>query len=113
MYYSNNLYTGCLFLKKNNLFQGICYCYNVDGTQEIFLQVLKNQFFINIDGVTWSWLTFLVNRPLYDLCQMFPEAASDSIKFILRDAAHDMEGVIEVKGRATFPGLDMVTNAYC
>ncbi|XP_062494689.1 nucleolar protein 14 [Pezoporus occidentalis] len=44
--------------------------------------------------------------PLYSLCQMFPEAASDSIKFILRDAAHDMEEVIEVKGRATFPGLD-------
>ncbi|XP_063192164.1 nucleolar protein 14 [Chroicocephalus ridibundus] len=46
--------------------------------------------------------------PLYNLCQMFPEAASDSIKFILRDAAHDMEEVIEVKGRATFPGLDML-----
>ncbi|NXY44088.1 NOP14 protein, partial [Ceuthmochares aereus] len=44
--------------------------------------------------------------PLYNLCQMFPEAASDSIKFILREAAHDMEEVIEVKGRATFPGLD-------
>nr|XP_009939212.1 PREDICTED: nucleolar protein 14 [Opisthocomus hoazin] len=44
--------------------------------------------------------------PLYNLCQMFPEAASDSIKFILRDAAHDMEEVIEVKGCATFPGLD-------
>ncbi|NXI85928.1 NOP14 protein, partial [Rhipidura dahli] len=44
--------------------------------------------------------------PLYSLCQMFPEAASDSIKFILRDAAHDLEEVIEVKGRATFPGLD-------
>ncbi|XP_074443556.1 nucleolar protein 14 [Larus michahellis] len=46
--------------------------------------------------------------PLYNLCQMFPGAASDSIKFILRDAAHDMEEVIEVKGRATFPGLDML-----
>ncbi|XP_048159883.1 nucleolar protein 14 [Corvus hawaiiensis] len=46
--------------------------------------------------------------PLYNLCQMFPEAASDSIKFILRDAAHDVEEVIEVKGRATFPGLDML-----
>ncbi|XP_005148574.2 nucleolar protein 14 [Melopsittacus undulatus] len=46
--------------------------------------------------------------PLYNLCQMFPEAASDSIKFILRDAAHDMEEVIEVRGRATFPGLDML-----
>ncbi|NXO06562.1 NOP14 protein, partial [Oriolus oriolus] len=44
--------------------------------------------------------------PLYNLCQMFPEAASDSIKFVLRDAAHDLEEVIEVKGRATFPGLD-------
>ncbi|NXX85778.1 NOP14 protein, partial [Urocolius indicus] len=44
--------------------------------------------------------------PLYNLCQMFPEAASDSIKFILRDAAHDMEEIIEVKGRAAFPGLD-------
>ncbi|KAI1238148.1 hypothetical protein IHE44_0012864 [Lamprotornis superbus] len=44
--------------------------------------------------------------PLYNLCQMFPEAASDSIKFILRDAAHDLEEVIEVKGRAIFPGLD-------
>ncbi|NXR59873.1 NOP14 protein, partial [Rhadina sibilatrix] len=46
--------------------------------------------------------------PLYNLCQMFPEAASDSIKFILRDAAHDLEALIEVKGRATFPGLDML-----
>ncbi|NWR62447.1 NOP14 protein, partial [Bucorvus abyssinicus] len=45
--------------------------------------------------------------PLYNLCQMFPEAASDSIKFILGDAAHDMEEVVEVKGRAAFPGLDM------
>ncbi|NWJ09414.1 NOP14 protein, partial [Crypturellus undulatus] len=44
--------------------------------------------------------------PLYNLCQMFPESASDSMKFVLRDAAHDMEEMIEVKGRATFPGLD-------
>ncbi|NXJ06730.1 NOP14 protein, partial [Odontophorus gujanensis] len=44
--------------------------------------------------------------PLYNLCQMFPEAASGNIKFVLRDAAHEMEEVIEVKGRATFPGLD-------
>ncbi|XP_008919170.3 nucleolar protein 14 [Manacus vitellinus] len=44
--------------------------------------------------------------PLYNLCQMFPEAASDCVKFILRDAAHDMEEVIEVKGRAALPGLD-------
>ncbi|KAF2983099.1 hypothetical protein EK904_011149 [Melospiza melodia maxima] len=44
--------------------------------------------------------------PLYNLCQMFPEAASDSMRFILRDAAHDLEEVIEVKGRATLPALD-------
>ncbi|KGL75833.1 Nucleolar protein 14, partial [Tinamus guttatus] len=44
--------------------------------------------------------------PLYNLCQMFPESASDSMKFVLRDAVHDMEEMIEVKGRATFPGLD-------
>uniref|UniRef100_A0A8B9BMP1 NOP14 nucleolar protein n=1 Tax=Anser brachyrhynchus TaxID=132585 RepID=A0A8B9BMP1_9AVES len=44
--------------------------------------------------------------PLYNLCQMFPEAAGGSMKFVLRDAAHDMEEAIEVKGRATFPGLD-------
>ncbi|XP_074848493.1 nucleolar protein 14 [Carettochelys insculpta] len=46
--------------------------------------------------------------PLYSLCQMFPEAASNSIKFVLRDAAHEMEEIIEVKGRATFPGLDVL-----
>ncbi|NXL87807.1 NOP14 protein, partial [Alectura lathami] len=44
--------------------------------------------------------------PLYNLCQMFPEAASSSVKFVLRDTAHEMEEVIEVKGRAAFPGLD-------
>ncbi|XP_019408854.1 PREDICTED: nucleolar protein 14 [Crocodylus porosus] len=46
--------------------------------------------------------------PLYKLCQMFPEAASNSMKFVLRDAAHDMEEMIEVKGRAAFPGLDLL-----
>uniref|UniRef100_A0A9L0T960 NOP14 nucleolar protein n=1 Tax=Equus caballus TaxID=9796 RepID=A0A9L0T960_HORSE len=44
---------------------------------------------------------------LYNLCQMFPESASDSIKFVLRDAMHEMEGMIETKGRAAFPGLDV------
>ncbi|XP_019382018.1 PREDICTED: nucleolar protein 14 [Gavialis gangeticus] len=46
--------------------------------------------------------------PLYKLCQMFPEAASNSMKFVLRDAAHDMAEMIEVKGRAAFPGLDLL-----
>ncbi|KAM5283755.1 nucleolar protein 14 [Hipposideros larvatus] len=45
---------------------------------------------------------------LYNLCQMFPESASNSIKFVLRDAMHEMEGTIEAKGRAPFPGLDVL-----
>lgn len=40
---------------------------------------------------------------------MFPESASDSIKFVLRDAMHEMEEMIETKGRALFPGLDVVS----
>lgn len=53
----------------------------------------------------------LTNRPLYNLCQMFPEAASESVRFVLRDAMHEMEGAIEAKGRAAFPGLDVVSGA--
>ncbi|KAM4811978.1 nucleolar protein 14 [Urocitellus parryii] len=45
---------------------------------------------------------------LYNLCQMFPESASNSIKFVLRDAMHEMEEMIETKGRAVFPGLDVL-----
>nr|XP_056711655.1 nucleolar protein 14 [Euleptes europaea] len=45
---------------------------------------------------------------LYDLCQMFPEAVSHHVKLVLRDAAHDMDEVLEVRGRAPFPGLDML-----
>ncbi|XP_004772310.1 nucleolar protein 14 isoform X2 [Mustela putorius furo] len=45
---------------------------------------------------------------LYNLCQMFPDSASDSIKFVLRDAMHEMEGAIEARGRAAFPGLDVL-----
>nr|XP_015305527.2 nucleolar protein 14 isoform X2 [Macaca fascicularis] len=44
---------------------------------------------------------------LYNLCQMFPESASDAVKFVLRDAMHEMEEMIETKGRATLPGLDV------
>uniref|UniRef100_F7CL12 NOP14 nucleolar protein n=1 Tax=Ornithorhynchus anatinus TaxID=9258 RepID=F7CL12_ORNAN len=44
---------------------------------------------------------------LYNLSQMFPEAASDAVKFVLRDAAHEAEEMVEVKGRAAFPGLDV------
>ncbi|XP_012724420.2 nucleolar protein 14 [Fundulus heteroclitus] len=45
---------------------------------------------------------------LYTLCQMFPEAACKSMQSILGDAAHSMEEVIEVKGLAAFPTLDML-----
>ncbi|KAI5775723.1 NOP14 [Gulo gulo luscus] len=45
---------------------------------------------------------------LYNLCQMFPDSASDSVKFVLRDAMHEMEGAIEARGRAAFPGLDVL-----
>ncbi|XP_055290441.1 nucleolar protein 14 isoform X1 [Moschus berezovskii] len=46
--------------------------------------------------------------PLYSLCQMFPESASDAVKFVLRDAMHEMEGTVETTGQAAFPGLDML-----
>ncbi|XP_004617520.1 nucleolar protein 14 [Sorex araneus] len=45
---------------------------------------------------------------LYNLCQMFPESASDAVKFVLRDAMHEMEGMVEAHGRAAFPGLDVL-----
>ncbi|XP_054855791.1 nucleolar protein 14 [Eublepharis macularius] len=45
---------------------------------------------------------------LYDLCQMFPEAVGNHVKLILRDVAHDMEEILEVRGRAPFPELDML-----
>lgn len=31
------------------------------------------------------------------------------MKFVLRDAMHEMEGVVEARGRARFPGLDVVS----
>lgn len=55
---------------------------------------------------------FLMDRQLYDLCQMFPESAGESVKFVLRDAMHEMERTIEAKGRAAFPGLDVVSWAW-
>ncbi|KAH0616333.1 hypothetical protein JD844_027369 [Phrynosoma platyrhinos] len=47
-------------------------------------------------------------RPLYNLCQMFPKPASNHVKFVLQDAIHDLEKIQEVKGHATFPGLNML-----
>lgn len=31
------------------------------------------------------------------------------MKFVLRDAMHEMEGTVEARGRAAFPGLDVVS----
>ncbi|XP_004715155.1 nucleolar protein 14 [Echinops telfairi] len=45
---------------------------------------------------------------LYNLCQLFPGAASEAVRFVLRDAMHDMEEALDAKGRAAFPGLDML-----
>uniref|UniRef100_A0A1A7Z3J3 NOP14 nucleolar protein n=2 Tax=Iconisemion striatum TaxID=60296 RepID=A0A1A7Z3J3_9TELE len=45
---------------------------------------------------------------LYALCQMFPQAACQAMQSILGDAAHSMEEVLEVKGHAPFPTLDML-----
>nr|XP_015798342.2 nucleolar protein 14 [Nothobranchius furzeri] len=45
---------------------------------------------------------------LYTLCQMFPLAACQAMQSILGDAAHSMEEVLEVKGHASFPTLDML-----
>uniref|UniRef100_A0A8C7TCP3 Nucleolar protein 14 n=1 Tax=Oncorhynchus mykiss TaxID=8022 RepID=A0A8C7TCP3_ONCMY len=45
---------------------------------------------------------------LYGLCQLFPEAASKAMQTTLVDSAHRMEEVLEVKGRAAFPQLDML-----
>ncbi|XP_055731140.1 nucleolar protein 14 [Salvelinus fontinalis] len=45
---------------------------------------------------------------LYGLCQLFPEAASKAMQMTLVDSAHSMEEVLEVKGRAAFPQLDML-----
>ena len=60
-------------------------------------------------GAALRQLVFLTLRQLYGLCQMFPESASESVRFVLRDAMHEMEGMIEAKGRAAFPGLDVVS----
>lgn len=45
---------------------------------------------------------------LYGLCQLFPEAACKAMQSTLGDSAHSMEEVLEVKGRAAFPRLDML-----
>ncbi|XP_072309280.1 nucleolar protein 14 [Eucyclogobius newberryi] len=45
---------------------------------------------------------------LYGLCQIFPEAACKSVQSVIGDAAHSMEEMLEGKGYAPFPSLDML-----
>lgn len=45
---------------------------------------------------------------LYGLCHMFPDTACKSLQRIIGDAAHSMEEVLEDKGYAPFPTLDML-----
>ncbi|XP_025025112.1 nucleolar protein 14 [Python bivittatus] len=45
---------------------------------------------------------------LFELCQMFPKAASNHMKLLLQDATHSMEEIIEEKGLLAFPELDML-----
>ncbi|KAM4810152.1 nucleolar protein 14 [Rhinophrynus dorsalis] len=46
--------------------------------------------------------------PLYNLCQMFPEAAAGCVRDVLQDSARSMKEMVENKGRATFPGLHVL-----
>ncbi|KAK0136124.1 Nucleolar protein 14 [Merluccius polli] len=45
---------------------------------------------------------------LYELCQMFPEAASRAMRGMLADGGHTMEEELEGNGHAAFPALDML-----
>lgn len=58
-------------------------------------------------------MQFVFRRELYALCQTFPDVACQTMQSILRDAGHSMEEALEVKGHASFPGLDMVWIRSC
>ncbi|XP_062867810.1 nucleolar protein 14 [Trichomycterus rosablanca] len=45
---------------------------------------------------------------VYSLAQLFPDAACKVMQSVISDSAHSMEESVEVKGRAPFPGLDML-----
>ncbi|XP_040275114.1 nucleolar protein 14 [Bufo bufo] len=46
--------------------------------------------------------------PLYNLCQMFPEAAADCVRDALRDIARTVDEAVESKGRAAYPALHVL-----
>uniref|UniRef100_A0A2K6V0G5 NOP14 nucleolar protein n=1 Tax=Saimiri boliviensis boliviensis TaxID=39432 RepID=A0A2K6V0G5_SAIBB len=53
-------------------------------------------------------LEYVVKMVYYLGCGMFPASASEAVKFVLRDAMHEMEEMIEAKGRTPLPGLDVL-----
>lgn len=46
--------------------------------------------------------------PLYNLCQMFPEAAANSIREALQNIAQTINEAVESKGRAPYPALHVL-----
>ncbi|KAG8453431.1 hypothetical protein GDO86_000163 [Hymenochirus boettgeri] len=48
--------------------------------------------------------------PLYNLCQMFPEAAGDCVRDALQESALTVEQMVEAKGRAAIPGLHVLVH---
>lgn len=80
----------------------------------VYLSELCKQFLLYA-MYTFDWTLFVFDetpRQLYGLCQLFPDAACKAMQTMLSDSAHEMEEAIEVKGRASFPGLDMVPQTF-
>lgn len=73
----------------------------------------------NLFGFLWTYIGELATRQpaelktidrmvpqLYDLSQMFPEAALSFAQSTLRQSVQELEDQLQTKGRATFPKLD-------
>ncbi|KAM8940419.1 nucleolar protein 14 [Pelodytes ibericus] len=46
--------------------------------------------------------------PMYNLCQMFPEAAATCVRKVLQEAACSMDGMLQAKRRAVYPALNVL-----
>ncbi|XP_063780458.1 nucleolar protein 14 [Pseudophryne corroboree] len=46
--------------------------------------------------------------PLYNLCQMFPEAAAKCVRDALQDIARTLDEMVESKGRTAYPALHVL-----
>ncbi|GCC20921.1 nucleolar protein 14 [Chiloscyllium punctatum] len=70
-------------------------------------------------GFLWEYIGELATRQpaelktidkmvpeLYELSQLFPEAACSCVQSTLRQSMQELENQLQVKGRASFPGLD-------